>query len=73
MKGFYPGQSCLFCIDFNHFSVDAASGLEVCAPGLYQNERKAVSFLLATPVLFALGAAMVYYIVVRWPGIFPVF
>ena len=35
------------------------------APGLYQNERKAVyPFLLATPVLFALGAAMVYYIVI---------
>ena len=35
------------------------------APGLYQNERKAVyPFLLATPVLFALGAAMVYYVVI---------
>ena len=35
------------------------------APGLYQYERKAVyPFLLATPVLFALGAAMVYYIVI---------
>lgn len=35
------------------------------APGLYKNERRAVyPFLLATPVLFALGAAMVYYIVI---------
>ena len=35
------------------------------APGLYKNERQAVyPFLLATPVLFALGAAMVYYIVI---------
>lgn len=35
------------------------------APGLYKNERRAVlPFLVATPVLFALGAAMVYYIVV---------
>lgn len=35
------------------------------APGLYKNERQAIyPFLLATPVLFALGAAMVYYIVI---------
>lgn len=35
------------------------------APGLYNNEKKAVyPFLLATPILFALGAAMVYYVVI---------
>src|SRR3546814_7984274 len=35
------------------------------APGLYKNERRAIlPFLFATPVLFAPGAAMVYYIVV---------
>jgi len=35
------------------------------APGLYQNEKRAVfPFLLATPVLFALGALMVYYVVI---------
>ena len=35
------------------------------APGLYMNERQAIyPFLLATPLLFALGAAMVYYIVI---------
>jgi sec-independent protein translocase protein TatC len=34
------------------------------APGLYKNERKAfLPFLIATPVLFTLGAAMVYYVV----------
>ena len=34
------------------------------APGLYNNERRAIyPFLLATPVLF-LGAAMVYYVVI---------
>ena len=32
------------------------------APGLYKKERKAfLPFLVATPVLFALGAAMVYF------------
>lgn len=35
------------------------------APGLYKHERRAVlPFLFATPVLFTLGASMVYYVVV---------
>ena len=35
------------------------------APGLYKNERRAIyPFLLATPVLFAMGALMVYYLVI---------
>ena len=34
------------------------------APGLYKNEKKAfLPFLIATPVLFLMGAAMVYYVV----------
>lgn len=34
------------------------------APGLYKNERKVfLPFLLATPILFFLGAAVVYYVV----------
>ncbi|MEN3973664.1 twin-arginine translocase subunit TatC [Emcibacter sp. SYSU 3D8] len=34
------------------------------APGLYKNERRAfLPFLAATPVLFAVGAAMAYYVV----------
>lgn len=34
------------------------------APGLYKNEKRAfLPFLLATPVLFTLGAALAYYIV----------
>lgn len=34
------------------------------APGLYKNERRALApFLVATPFLFILGAAMVYYLV----------
>jgi sec-independent protein translocase protein TatC len=33
------------------------------APGLYRNEKRAfLPFLVATPVLFTLGGAMVYYI-----------
>ncbi len=35
------------------------------APGLYKNERSAfMPFLIATPILFAMGAAMVYYLVI---------
>ena len=35
------------------------------APGLYRTERRAfLPFLLATPLLFALGAAVVYYLVI---------
>lgn len=40
------------------------------APGLYKNERRAVlPFLIATPVLFFLGGACVYYGVIpmAWP------
>jgi len=34
------------------------------APGLYKNERKAfLPYLFATPVLFALGGALVYYVI----------
>lgn len=34
------------------------------APGLYKNERRAfLPFLIATPVLFLMGAALVYYFV----------
>jgi len=36
------------------------------APGLYRNERQAfLPYLVATPVFFALGAAVVYFLV--WP------
>ena len=35
------------------------------APGLYKNEQRAIfPFLAATPVLFAMGALMVYYLVI---------
>ncbi len=40
------------------------------APGLYQNERKVIlPFLVATPILFFLGGAAVYYVVLpmAWP------
>jgi sec-independent protein translocase protein TatC len=37
------------------------------APGLYKHEKSALApFLIATPVLFFMGGAMVYYIVMPW-------
>ncbi len=40
------------------------------APGLYRSEKQAfLPFLVATPILFAVGAAMAYYVVfpIAWP------
>ncbi|MFC3051303.1 twin-arginine translocase subunit TatC [Kordiimonas pumila] len=37
------------------------------APGLYRNEKRAfLPFLVATPVLFACGAALAYFLVIPW-------
>lgn len=46
------------------FPVFAIQIWRFVAPGLYRNERRAfLPFLVATPVLFAAGAALVYYVV----------
>ena len=48
-------------ISFPYFAVQI---WKFVAPGLYKNERKAfLPFLVATPILFVLGGAMVYYFV----------
>lgn len=37
------------------------------APGLYKNERRAfLPFLVATPILFAMGASLAYFLVIPW-------
>jgi len=37
------------------------------APGLYKNEQRAfLPFLVATPVLFATGASLAYFLVIPW-------
>lgn len=44
------------------FPIVASQIYMFVAPGLYRNERQAfLPFLIATPVLFVLGAALVYY------------
>ena len=54
----------LFGALFIAFPVIATQIYRFVAPGLYQNERGAfLPFLVATPVLFALGSCLVYFVV----------
>lgn len=53
----------LFGAGFLSFPVVATQIYKFVAPGLYKNERKAfLPFLVATPILFVVGAAVVYFI-----------
>ncbi|MEO0467406.1 MAG: twin-arginine translocase subunit TatC [Pseudomonadota bacterium] len=55
----------LFAGVFLAFPVIAYQGYAFVAPGLYKNERGAfLPFLVAAPVLFAVGAAFVYFIMI---------
>lgn len=46
------------------FPIIASQVYMFVAPGLYKNEKSAfLSFLVATPILFLIGGAMVYYMV----------
>lgn len=54
----------MFGAAFLSFPVVATQIYMFVAPGLYRNERKAfVPYLVATPFFFALGAAVVYFLV----------
>jgi sec-independent protein translocase protein TatC len=54
----------LFGAVFIAFPVIASQIYMFVAPGLYKSERKAfLPFLIATPILFLLGAALVYFVV----------
>ncbi len=49
---------------FISFPILAMQIYKFAAPGLYKNEKKAfLPFLIATPVLFTLGASLVYYFI----------
>lgn len=53
----------LFGAIFIAFPVIASQIYMFVAPGLYRNERQAfLPYLIATPVLFLLGAALVYFV-----------
>lgn len=52
---------CAFCLSF---PIIANQLWAFVAPGLYAKEKKALlPFLIATPVLFTMGAALAYYVV----------
>ena len=54
----------MFGAAFISFPIVAAQIYMFVAPGLYRNERKAfLPYLIATPVFFALGAMLVYFVV----------
>lgn len=53
----------MFGAAFLSFPVVATQIYKFVAPGLYKNERQAfLPFLIATPVLFVVGAAVVYFV-----------
>ena len=54
----------LFGALFIAFPVIANQIYKFVAPGLYRNERRAfLPFLVATPILFGIGALLVYFLV----------
>ena len=62
-KFFVDIKVALFGAAFLSFPVVAVQIYKFVAPGLYKNERAAFRpYLVATPLLFALGAAIVYFI-----------
>ena len=62
-KFFVDIKVAMFGAAFLAFPVVALQVYKFVAPGLYKNERAAFRpYLVATPVLFALGAAIVYFI-----------
>lgn len=68
-KFFTNIKVAFFSALFVSFPLVAGQVWMFVAPGLYRNEKMAfLPFLVATPVLFLMGAAMVYYIVmpVAW-------
>lgn len=57
-----------FCLSFPLISIQI---WRFVAPGLYKNEKKAfLPFLIATPILFMMGVALAYFIVIPNAWIF---
>lgn len=60
-------QVALFAAIIVSFPVIAWQAYAFIAPGLYRRERGAVApFLIAAPVMFALGCAFVFYFMMPW-------
>lgn len=61
---FVEVRVALFAAFFLAFPVIANQIWAFVAPGLYANEKKAfLPFLIATPILFVMGGALAYYVV----------
>jgi sec-independent protein translocase protein TatC len=61
---FVQVRVAFFAAFFVAFPVIASQIWAFVAPGLYQKERRAfLPFLVATPILFTLGGALAYYVV----------
>lgn len=61
---FVEVKVALFAAFFISFPIIANQVWAFVAPGLYAKEKKAfLPFLIATPVLFTMGAALAYYVV----------
>jgi len=61
---FVEVRVAFFAAFFVAFPVIATQVWAFVAPGLYQKERRAfLPFLIATPILFTLGGALAYYVV----------
>jgi sec-independent protein translocase protein TatC len=61
---FVEVRVALFAAFFLAFPIIASQVWMFVAPGLYANEKKAfLPFLIATPVLFVIGGALAYYVV----------
>ncbi len=60
-------QVALYAAFMVSFPLLALQIWKFVAPGLYRHEKMAfLPFLLATPILFAMGASLAYFIVIPW-------
>lgn len=67
-EGFFVNlKVALYAAFMVTFPLIALQVWKFVAPGLYRNERRAfLPFLVATPVLFTMGASLAYFIVIPW-------
>jgi len=67
-EGFFVNlKVALYAAFIVTFPVLAVQIWKFVAPGLYKNEKRAfLPFLFATPILFALGGSLAYFVVIPW-------
>jgi sec-independent protein translocase protein TatC len=67
-EGFFVNlKVALYAAFIVTFPILAVQVWKFVAPGLYRNERRAfLPFLVATPILFAMGGSLAYFVVIPW-------